>query len=86
MTYGGIGHLMRTHCGREDFNIEDLHCQIVNKIQRQKNLLKEIEGAGDFGIASGGVEFLDEGEFNSGKKTHNQKRPYQQPTGGRSSS
>ena len=44
MTYGGaMGPLMRTHA-REDFNIEDLHCQIVNKLQRTKHILREIEG------------------------------------------
>ena len=29
---------------REDFNIEDIHCQMVSKIQRNNQLLKEIEG------------------------------------------
>lgn len=29
---------------REDFNIEDIHCQMVYKIQRNNQLLKEIEG------------------------------------------
>ena len=43
MTYGGIGALMRTHATREDFNIEDLHIQVVLKLQRTKNLLREIE-------------------------------------------
>lgn len=36
--------MMRTaNATREDFNIEDLHCQIVFKMQRSKKLLKEIE-------------------------------------------
>lgn len=29
---------------REDFNIEDIHCQMVFKIQREQQLLREIEG------------------------------------------
>lgn len=29
---------------REDFNIEDIHCQMVNKIQRNNQLLRDIEG------------------------------------------
>ena len=28
---------------REDFNIEDIHCQVVVKLQRQKKVLREIE-------------------------------------------
>lgn len=40
--------LMRTnatmHGGREDMNIEDIHCQIVMRIQRNKQLLRELEG------------------------------------------
>ena len=39
----GVGALMRTHGTREDFNIEDLHMQVVLKLQRAKNLIKEIE-------------------------------------------
>lgn len=34
---------MRTHVTREDFNIEDLHTQVVIKLQRSKYLLREIE-------------------------------------------
>lgn len=29
---------------REDFNIEDIHCQMVQKVQREQQLLQEIEG------------------------------------------
>lgn len=29
---------------REDFNIEDIHCQMVHKIQRNNQLLHDIEG------------------------------------------
>jgi hypothetical protein len=29
---------------REDFNIEDIHCQMVFKVQREQQLLREIEG------------------------------------------
>lgn len=29
---------------REDFNIEDIHCQMVYKVQRNNQLLREIEG------------------------------------------
>ena len=29
---------------KEDFNIEDIHCQMVFKVQRELQLLKEIEG------------------------------------------
>ena len=29
---------------REDFNIEDIHCQMVFKIQREQQLLRDIEG------------------------------------------
>ena len=49
MTYGYgqstvMGNMMRTaNATREDFNIEDLHCQIIFKVQRSKKLLKEIE-------------------------------------------
>jgi len=28
---------------REDFSIEELHCQVVFKIQRQKQVLRDIE-------------------------------------------
>lgn len=36
--------MLRTaNATREDFNIEDLHCQIVIKTQRQRKVLKEIE-------------------------------------------
>ena len=31
---------------REDFNIEDIHCQMVFKVQRNNQLLREIEGDG----------------------------------------
>ena len=37
----GIGTLIVT---REDFNIEDIHCQMVYKVQRNNQLLREIEG------------------------------------------
>jgi len=38
------GNMMRTaNVTREDFNIEDLHCQIVFKMQRANKLLREIE-------------------------------------------
>jgi hypothetical protein len=42
---GNLGaNMMRTATAtREDFNIEDLHCQIVYKMQRTKKLLREIE-------------------------------------------
>lgn len=29
---------------REDFNIEDIHCQMVYKVQRNNQLLRDIEG------------------------------------------
>ena len=29
---------------REDFNIEDIHCQMVFKVQREQQLLRDIEG------------------------------------------
>lgn len=32
---------------REDFNIEDIHCQMVNKIQRNNQLLRDIEGGAE---------------------------------------
>jgi len=32
------------HGGREDMNIEDIHCQIVMRVQREKQLLRELEG------------------------------------------
>ena len=35
---------MRTHAGREDMNIEDIHCQIVMRVQRNKQILHELEG------------------------------------------
>jgi hypothetical protein len=53
MTYqgGGVGPNNSTHYNmlrtanmtREDFNIEDLHVQVVAKMQRQRRVLKEIE-------------------------------------------
>lgn len=36
--------LGRTHVQKEDMNIEDIHCQIVMRVQRNKQLLREIEG------------------------------------------
>lgn len=38
--------LMRTHAGygREDMNIEDIHCQIVMRVQRNRQILHELEG------------------------------------------
>ena len=38
--------LMRTHAGygREDMNIEDIHCQIVMRSQRNNQLLRDLEG------------------------------------------
>ncbi len=36
--------MLRTaNATREDFNIEDLHCQVVVKLQRQKKVIREIE-------------------------------------------
>ena len=38
---------MRTNAtgyNREDMNIEDIHCQIVMRIQRNNQLLRELEG------------------------------------------
>ena len=36
--------MLRTaNATREDFNIEDLHCQVVIKLQRQKKVIREIE-------------------------------------------
>jgi len=44
MGAGGVGNMMRTaNATREDFNIEDLHSQIVYKLQRSKKLIREIE-------------------------------------------
>ena len=44
-THGGnIQHMLRTaNMTREDFNIEDLHYQVVVKLQRQRRVLREIE-------------------------------------------
>ena len=44
-THGGaIQNMLRTaNVTREDFNIEDLHCQVVAKMQRQRKVLREIE-------------------------------------------
>lgn len=40
----GVQNMLRTaNVTREDFNIEDLHYQIVIKTQRQRKVLKEIE-------------------------------------------
>lgn len=38
--------LMRTNAGnaREDMNIEDIHCQIVMRKQRNNQILRELEG------------------------------------------
>ena len=38
--------LMRTHAGygHEDSNIEDIHCQIVMRVQRNKQILHDLEG------------------------------------------
>ena len=36
--------MLRTaNATREDFNIEDLHCQVVLKMQRQRKVLRDIE-------------------------------------------
>jgi len=68
-----MGPLMRTHMvTREDFNIEDLHCQIVGKIQRTKNLLRDIEGLP--GERDPICEIIaDEAEFYSGRKGGNNR-------------
>ena len=52
MTYGyntvtgaanGNQPMLTANATREDFNIEDLHCSVIYKMQRQRKLLKEIE-------------------------------------------
>ena len=37
---------MRTNAGnpREDMNIEDIHCQMVMRRQRNNQILRELEG------------------------------------------
>lgn len=57
--------MMRTaNVTREDFNIEDLHWQIVYKMQRSKKLLKEIEAL----PGEREQEIIDEScEFGSGR-------------------
>jgi hypothetical protein len=44
-SHGGAFHnMLRTaNLTREDFSIEELHCQVVFKIQRQKQVLRDIE-------------------------------------------
>jgi hypothetical protein len=32
------------HGGKDDMNIEEIHCQIVMRIQRNKQILRELEG------------------------------------------
>lgn len=44
MNTGAAAMMMRTaNVTREDFNIEDLHSQVVYKLQRTNRLIKEIE-------------------------------------------
>ena len=54
--------LMRTNAtmyGREDLNIEDIHCQIVMRVQKSKQLLRELEGGDEL---YGSVGHLSDGE------------------------
>ena len=46
---------MRTNAGhcREDMNIEDIHCQIVMRRQRNNQLLRELEGGPEDFAGSG---------------------------------
>ena len=43
MNAGGAMMMRTANATREDFNIEDLHSQIVYKLQRTKKLIHEIE-------------------------------------------
>jgi len=63
--------LMRTHVtahgGHEDYNIEDIHCQIVMKVQRTKQILREIEGdSSEYGGAP--PYSFEQGETNPSSK------------------
>ena len=56
--------LMRTHAGygREDMNIEDIHCQIVMRTQRNNQLLRDLEGGSEqdahqFGLSSNAYNY-----------------------------
>lgn len=60
---------MRTaNATREDFNIEDLHSQIVYKLQRSKKLIREIELLPH----ERELEYMldDASEFGSGRGNH----------------
>ena len=70
LTYGCgtvTGPMMRTAVTREDFNIEDLHCQIVLKVQRAKQLVKEIEAL-PMERDLPPTDFMEEAEFLSNRK------------------
>ena len=49
---------------REDFNIEDIHCQMVFKIQREQQLLREIEGGDEAKITD--MSALHDNNLSSG--------------------
>ena len=67
--------MMRTaNVTREDFNIEDLHCQVVVKLQRTKRILKEIESLP--GEREQDYMMDDNSEFGSGRIVN---RMYQGP-------
>lgn len=69
MGAGVVGnHMMRTaNATREDFNIEDLHGQVVYKMQRIKKLLKEIESL----PGEREQDLIDEAsEYGSGRLAH----------------
>ena len=58
--------MMRTaNVTREDFNIEDLHWQVVYKLQRTKKILREIESLP--GEREQDYQLEDNSEFGSGR-------------------
>lgn len=54
---------------REDFNIEDIHCQMVYKIQREQQLLRDIEGgpADQRDMASADISMVSINESGHGR-------------------
>lgn len=67
---GGLpNNMLRTaNATREDFNIEDLYCQVVVKMQRAKKLLRDIEQLPNEREQEFFME--DTSEFGSGRLPH----------------
>ena len=71
--------LMRTNAGhgREDNNIEDIHCQIVMRRQRNNQILRELEGGNDHNdmLATSQNIYDESGAVDTFMSRHNSAKP-----------